>query len=1020
MFWGLIIACQAVAQNSPPAVRGVVTDENGEALIGVTVRAVNTTNGQEAVTASDEEGRFTFPVLPEGGPYDFRFSYLGFGSKTLPDYHVEKGKTISLAVKLQEDISQLEEMVVVGYGRQKRINLTGSISTMDLATKEGQPLTNVSNALYGIPGLFVNLYNSKPGTDRATIRIRGVGTLNNNDPLVLVNGIEYSMDELNPDDIETVTVLKDASAAIYGSRAANGVILITTKSATGQSNVNYNFYAGIQQPTMLPDAIWDPIAYMELKNQAVLNSGKSQPEYDPADIEEYQNGMATDPYTYPGNDWFDIALENGFIQKHNLSFSGGAEKIRYRLALGYLDRNGIIIGPNNEEEKYSLGLNSSADISDRLTVGLTFDGYYRHYNQPGYSDGSFWGYLMRTLPIMPDVLESGEYGYPWIRTEGRNNWEHPRMIAEQGNYKKIVQRFLSTVYADYHLPFNLDYHIKFGLDKYDGFQERFVPQMYKIQNKTGERYNWNNPATAPRSYNWDDNDLNIHFYNTLSWQKEFASQHNVSAMLGYGYDKFHRKRFDAQVTGYLDGALPALDAGTERLSINGHTEEDVLMSYFGRLNYDFKDKYLLEATFRYDGSSRFASGRRWGFFPGVSAGWRMDLEPFFNSNTVDLLKIRASAGQMGNQAVALYSYENSIALGQNYNFGGQLASGAASTSYTDPSITWETTTTYNGGVDLELLRNRLSFTADVYKRRTTDILRTVNLPAQVGNLSGPKRNVGTVDNTGYELSLSYQNTLQDFSYRVAGNFNYNKNRVVDLDGEILYGDGTNLATITQEGTIMNAYYILDAIGIFQTQEEVEAHADQGSNTRPGYIKYRDVNGDNLINGDDRIVINSSSIMPKYTYGFNISLGYKGFDLSADFQGIGGIKIYPTANIAFPFNNGANATWEWATDAWTPENQDARLPIVTESTGKVGNFRDSDFWLRDGSYLRLKSIQLQYALPSGWLKNVRISRAGIFVNAQNILTFSKYKDFDPEAIVNAASLYHYPMLKTMNAGVNVTF
>lgn len=361
-----------------------------------------------------------------------------------------------------------------------------------------------------------------------------------------------------------------------------------------------------------------------------------------------------------------------------------------------------------------------------------------------------------------------------------------------------------------------------------------------------------------------------------------------------------------------------------------------------------------------------------------------------------------------------------MVLGENYNFGGQLAAGAAVNAYTDPTISWETTTTYNIGIDATMLGNRLSVTADVYNKRTTDILRTVNLPGQVGNLTGPKQNVGTVDNRGVELVLQYRNSVGDFNYDVHGNVSYNKNKVVDLNGEILYSDGTNLPTITREGDMMNAYYVLDAIGIFQTEEEVAAHAFQDNNTRPGYVKYRDVNGDNIINGDDRIVINASSIMPKYTYGFGLNLAYKGVALSADFQGIAGIKVYPRDNLALPFNNGAGATWEWATDSWTPENRDARLPIVTESTGEEGNFRDSDFWLKDGSYLRLKSLQLSYALPTSWLDQVKIKRLSVFVNAQNWITFSKYDDFDPEAIVNAASLYHYPMLKTFTGGINVTF
>src|SRR5690606_11062814 len=606
------------------------------------------------------------------------------------------------------------------------------------------------------------------------------------------------------------------------------------------------------------------------------------------------------------------------------------------------------------------------------------NGYYRDYTQPVYGNGDFWKGVMRALPLLPDTLANGAYGVPTIRTQGRNNWEHPRMLAEEGNYKKTVQRFLTTLYADYQLPFNLNYHAKLGMDKYDGFQEQFVPHMTKQLNQPDENGNpiiqtWNNPATAPRATNNDYNDLSLHIFNTLNWSGKLAEDHNLNLMVGGSYDWYHSQGFDAQTTGFLDGSLSAIGVGTERLAINGSSTEDILISYFGRANYDYKEKYLLELTARYDGSSRFAPGNRWGFFPGVSAGWRLDKEAFMQDSFFDFFKLRASVGALGNQAVALYSYEQSIVLGQDYSFGGALISGAAANAYSDPNISWETTTSYNVGLDLGIFDNKLSFTGEVYKRRTTDILRTVNLPAQIGNLSGPKRNVGTVDNMGYELSVGYRNQQGDWWYDVSGNFNYNKNKVIDLDGQILYDDGTNLSTITQEGLPMNAHYLLDAVGIFQNEDEIAQWADQGAGTIPGFIKYRDVNEDGVINGDDRIVINSSSIMPNYTFGAQFNVGYKVFDLGTTLQVVAGMKVYPTGNIAFPFNNGANATWEWATDAWTPENTNAPLPIVTESKDGQGNFRRSNFWLRDGSYLRIRNIQLGYSLPERWLSEIKIQK-----------------------------------------------
>ena len=985
----------------------VLSSKDQSPLAGVSIRASGTAHG----TTTNKDGSFT---ISTPGTATLYFSMQGYLPKEMAAGDGNLG-----TILLDQDLKSLDSVVVVGYGTQKKVNLTGAVATVDMTEKEGQPITNVSNALHGVPGLFVNLGNSQPGVDRSTIRIRGIGTLNDNDPLVLVDGIEYSMDELNPEDIASISVLKDASAAIYGSRAANGVILVTTKSGHGNARVNYSYYNGIQQSTFLPDAIWDPIAYMKLKNQAELNEGKQAVDYSDAEIAEYQAGLKTDPFTYPSSNWFDIALKNGRIQKHDLSVSGGGDKYQYRFSLGYLDRDGIMIGPNNREKKYSIGINTSVNISKRLKAGFTLDGYYRQYTQPFYN--SFWNYLTRALPILTDTLPDGRYGNSWLRTPGRNNWENPRMLANTGYGNKTVQRFVSSLYADYKLPFDITYQIKFGVDKYDGLLEEFTPQVQTFNPKTLAPINWNSPATAPRAQNTDYNDLNLHFFNTLSWQHSFAAAHHVALMLGSSYDRFGSGSFAGAMTGYLDATLTALDAGTIRYNTSGNSTADVLESYFGRLNYDYNGKYLLEATFRYDGSSRFALGNRWGFFPSVSAGWRIDKENFFKWNDLfSLVKLRGSVGQMGNQAVPLYSYENSIALGQNYSFGKTLVSGAAATAYSDPNISWETTTAYNAGLDVELLKGSLSFTGDLYKKRTTGILRTVNIPAQIGGLAGPQENIGTMDNTGFELTAKYNNHIGAFGYGVSGSFSYNKNKVVDIDGQILYNYQSNISTITQAGYPIDSYYLLDATGFFQSDAEVASSAFQSTSTKAGYIKYRDVNKDGIINGDDRVVVPSSTVIPKYTYGFGVNFSYKGITLDAFFQGVAGIKVYPTANLAFPFNNGADATWEWATDSWTPDRPNARLPIVTESTGNQDNFQSSTFWMRDGSYLRLKNIQLAYELPDKWLSRVKINRLSVFVNAENWITFSKYKDFDPETIVNVNSLYHYPMLKTITGGVKVTF
>ena len=993
---------------------GTVTDDKGEPVIGASIRVKGTGMG----TVTDAQGTYTLQA-PENAVLEV--SSLGYENKEV----AISGLSL-INIMLSSSTTGLNQLVVVGYGTQKKSDLTAAISTLDMSSRAGQPITNASNALYGVPGLYVNLIQSMPGTDRAQIRVRGISNLNStgSDPLVLVDGIEYPMDEINPDDIATISVLKDAAASIYGSKAANGVILVTTKKGRGEAKVNYNYYYGVQQPTYMPDVIWDPIEYMKLFDQAELNEGKQTVSFSPQQIQEYEVGMHVDPYTYPANDWFDMMMKNGTIQKHNISVSKSTETYSYRASLGFLNREGIFIGPGNKEQKYSIGLNSSLKISDRLSMGLSINGNYRYYTEPSYTTGTFLNALMRALPIMPDTLRDGSYGYTWLRVPGRNNWENPRMYAYEGSYKKVVQRFLTTMNADYRLPWGLSYHAKFGVDKYDGLLTRFVPKMIKLQAKTQQVQV--HSSTAPESYSYDDNNIDIHFYNTLNWEGTFPGGHSLTAMAGASYDNYAVTYFNAQMRGYSDNTLDALDAGSDPYAIAGRATRDVLESYFGRVNYNYKDKYLVQGIFRFDGSARFAPGHRWGFFPSVSAGWRIDKEPFFKGlRFMDLLKLRASVGQLGNQAVALYSYDNDVTLGHYYSFGGangQLFSGAASTALADPTTSWETTTDYDLGIDADFWGDRISLTVDLYKKWTTGLLRTVDIPDQVGGLSGPKKNVGTISNTGYEVGIKYRNHIRDFTYSIYGDVSYNSNRVEDLNGEIIYNNSNSgLSTITQKGSVVSAFYLLQAEGIFQSDEDVADHATQSGNTKAGYIKYKDVNGDGKINEDDRVRLDVSAVTPKYNYGFGFNVGYKGIGLSAYFQGVGGYWVMPAANLAFPFNNGAGATWEWATDSWTPQNTDAKLPIITEANyGDKENFKPSTFWLKNASYLRLKNIQLDYRLPESWLSKINVAAVSIFINAENWLTFTHFTESDPEGIYNATTLYHYPMLKTVNGGINVTF
>ncbi len=992
-------------------VSGKIVSATGEALPGVSVLVKGTTIG----SSTDANGAYSINV-PNGSSV-LVFSSTGFLTRELP-----VNNRAIIDVTLEAGSSAMDEVVVIGYGTEKKVNLTGSISTLSMKKKENMPITNASQALHGLSGVWVNQAGGKPGADVGSIRIRGVGTTNNSNPLVLVDGIEFNMNEINPATIETITVLKDASAAIYGSRAANGVILVTTKSGKkGKTEINYSFSHGIQDVTFMPDVEWDPILYMQSKDRALRNEGKTVVDYTDAQIEEYRKGMVTNPYAYPNRNYFDEILKPGYLQQHNLRFSGGSDKIVYSLALGFMDQDGILIA-SNHANRYSLDINVTANVTERIKIGGTIKSTYRKYKEPASGTEGFFNRLFRVIPIMASYLEDGRYGSVVFNTPGVNLIGNPHITLKEGNNEHASTRTLAKVFADVSLPFNLTYSANLGVDKANGAADKvngasrqFVPYLTTYHPLT-KVPNYLNPT--PYAYVYNEDNLFLSAYQTLSWQQKFNEDHNVSAMAGMSYTKFNNNFSSSQIYGFFDNSLSDIDAGSINPQVSGRRTEDVLLSYFGRVGYNYKEKYLLDGTLRYDGSGRFQDGRRWGLFYGLSAGWRLDQENVFkNSNQlgfINLFKIRASYGELGNQAVELYSYFPTVNLGFDYAFNNTIAAGSAITRAVEPNISWETTRTYDIGTDISLWNGKLNVTFDVFKKRTFDILRQVNIPAQVGGLTGPVKNIGTVDNSGYDITVSHRNQIGKFNYEVGAEFGYVKNRVVDLNGERII----STRRITAAGYPIDSYFLYEAIGIYQSQEEVDKSAKISNAVKPGYIKYKDQNNDGKINGDDRIITGGS--IPKYTYGFNLNLGYERFSLSTFFQGVQGVNLYPTANLATPFNNGAGVTKEWITDSWSPTNTNARLPILTTATGATENFQPSTFHLRDGSYLRLKNIQLKYDLPGTVFGRSFFKNISIFVNGENILTFTKFKDFDPEKNITQDNLYEYPSLKTYSFGLNATF
>ncbi|WP_222942465.1 SusC/RagA family TonB-linked outer membrane protein [Arenibacter arenosicollis] len=1003
-------------------VKGNIVDSNGTPLPGANVVEKGTTNG---VTA-DFDGNFAIDLAEKNAV--LVVSYIGFATK-----EVEVNGQTNLSIILEESSAGLDEVVVVGFGTQKKLNLTGAVSSIDSEDLENRPITSASQALQGMQGVYINQVGGQPGNDAATIRVRGVGTLNDNNPLILVNGIEFSINDLNPNDIESITVLKDAaSAAIYGSRAANGVVLVTTKKGSQKSEISYSTSVGIQEVISLPRVIKDPIKWMELYSQAQLNFGTSESAlvFPQSLIDEYRTGMQTDPYTYPNNDWYDIMFDPAFIQEHNLRFTGGSDKTSFSLSLGLLDQNGVL--RSTDSERYTANLNINSIMNKNVTIGGTFNFSYKNMNEPVVGISEAMQMIFKAQSYHPTKLEDGNYGMNFFDIPGHRRFRNPLALTDEGDSDiRGLKLFLNT-FAEIKLPLDIVYKINMGFTSDAQRRKIFTPQIVLYDAKTKQPTQiqaGGNPFVTFQGQERgvdqrDDESHNWTIFNTLNWNKSFNNETDLSILLGNSYEKFDRSYFTASNEGYLSNNLYELNAGSTNPVVSGTSTESSLISYFGRANYVWGNKYLFEANFRYDGSSRFAEGNKWGFFPSVSAGWRLNEEDFLKDvEWLGQLKVRTSWGQLGNERIGLFRYLDLIAPGQDYIFGGSINPGTAVLVDNDDEISWETTTISNFGLDATFLGGKLSTSIEYFDKTTEDVLRPVGIPSQVGSLGGPIRNIGTIENKGVEFALGHRNVLGDFSYDVSGNITYITNKVVNLNGEIILddfsSDGRGPFNITEEGKPINQFYLYQADGLFQSQEEIDSHASQGADTQPGYIRFKDLDNNGVIDQNDRMA--DGNTIPKYTYSFNIKLAYKNLSLNTFWQGVGDVQTYNKHVSGVPFWFGTSLPEGYANDSWTPDNRDASFPIITRYQDTQNTlYRDSDYWLLDASYLRLKNIQLTYDFKPELLNKIGLNRLSIFCNAQNLLTFTSLKDFDPETELLGNDFFNYPSTKIYTLGFNLSF
>lgn len=1011
-----------IMQQQNLKVSGVVTDEAGEPLIGVSVLVKGTTLGN----ITDLNGRFSLDV-PEGSILEI--SYIGYKTQSI------KAQREPMNIVLKEDAQKLDEVVVVGFGTQKKVNLTGSVSAVTGDDISKRPVANAAILLQGqIPGLRVNQGLGQPGGEGTSFRIRGQGTFSSagSDPLILINGVPGSMTNLDPSVIESVSVLKDAaSAAIYGARAANGVILVTTKQgAVGDKvHISYHGNVGLHTPTKLYDRVTNSVEYMELANLAWKNSGTGK-QYTQDQINLYRNNVG-DPQ-YPNFDWQDYMFRTAVVQTHNLSMAGSTEKTTYNVALNFVDQPGTMRG--FKYRKYNATIDLTARITNFIKVGTYANLMYGETEQPrqGQNDA-----FLSTLSQAPTYM-------PWLPDDGTGirRWTSSAYSFESHNKNMPAIIGDNAMKRDNNFDINAQLWLEINLAKGLTWYTKGAARLQSNKSKdwrgsTTYTYDYH---TGERSSELDKGGLGLsvgdgrRFYTNLySYLKYDLSlvdnAHNFSLMVGYNQESEKYETLNAYRKDFAFD-LPVLNAGgTADWSNSGGEEEWAIQSLFGRFNYDFKERYLFEANMRYDGTSRISDENRWGVFPSFSVAWRATEEEFIknlNLNWLNNFKLRGSWGQLGNQNIGLYPYQAMISGVDDYPFtktSDGVIIGYQQTAYANRNIKWETTTITDIGFDLQVF-DGLSVTFDWYKKTTDDILRSSQVSSLLG-LSAPTVNNGSVENKGIEVALNYANmvkggTFRGFRYNAGVYFDRSRNKLTEFGAEEI-----GSYSIKREGLPYDEYYMLECIGVFADQAEINASPKQfNDNTQPGDLKYKDISGpdgkpDGVIDNYDRRTF--SGRFPGFEYGINASATWKGFDLSLIGQGVADKKYYTTDWGVQPFMQGSSPNKDYIKNMWTEENPyGAKHPkLYWQDMGGGKNTRPNSYYLKDASFFRLKNLTLGYTLPRVWTEKANISKVRIYFSGDNLLTLTPYKGLDPERNGDGRDAI-YPQNRIYSFGLNVEF
>ena len=1010
MLW--TISLGMFAQNI--TISGNVKDDTGLEVIGATIIVEgNATIG----TTTDVDGNYVLNNVPSNG--NLVFSYVGMKSQTV----AVNGRS-RIDVTMASDTELLDEVIVVGYGTQKKVNLTGAVSAVTGDEMVKRPVTNPATMLQGqMPGVRIIQGLGQPGNESVQIRVRGQGTYSSagSDPLVLIDGVPGSLSTLNANDIESVSVLKDAaSASIYGARAANGVVLVTTKSGKdGGFKVNYNANFGVHNPTKMLNIVTNSADYMELTNEAKANSGISTGLYTQDMINSYRN--ATDRVKYPNFDWLGYMFNSAFVQNHSLSLNGGNKGTTYNITLGYVDQPGTMKGFTFD--KYNFRTNVKSDLKDWITVGVNIAMEKGNQKNPRQShDDAFLSTLSQAPTYMP-FLPDGRYVNSAYNFESHN--KNMVAIVENDVMRTTTNYDVSSqLWADIKLAKGLSWYSKMAVNLGDVSYKDWRPIVNLYDYHSG---NFARTLDVGGEGLISHNNRNYYtnFFTYLKYDFNIDQAHNFGLQAGYSQEYNNYQFLQGYRQKYVTNNLQELNAGTAAVqTANGNTTEWALNSYFGRFNYNYMEKYLFEANVRYDGTSRIAKDTRWGFFPSFSAGWRLTEEDFIKNAEINWLtnaKIRASYGLLGNQNIGgdfPYPYQDLLNFTGDYAFDNSVLSpGVAQSALANSLLKWESTSVADAGLDLQLF-GKLNITYDWYRKHTFDILRQAQVTGALG-LSAPFVNSGDMLNTGHELTVQYndrinQGALSGLQYGGGFFVDVFRNKLIKFGAREIDG-----YVIRENNLPYNSYYMLDAIGIFQTQEEVDNSPTQFSgNFGPGDIKYRDVNGDNVIDNNDRVTVPGR--FPKFEYSFNGNASWKGFDLSFLFQGVEGRRIYTDGWGLEPFIQGAAPTLDFVNNRWTgPGTSNFYPKIYYGWDGTNPNRRASTWYLQDASFLRLKNLTFGYVIPTHITSKASIDKIRLYFSGDNLLTLTKYKGLDPER-AGDGRFVQYPQNKIVSFGVNVEF